>query len=200
MRTLLLLICLALPTPSSPQDSAKPASVQASPASRQQALTAALLGQWTGILEYRDYSEPADSAKRVQLPTWLTIRPAPEGVFFDYVYDDGPTKIVTEHNTLVLELAQARYRVMGTDAVLEQYAIAGAENLKDGHGVLILTGPGKDSGKPANRRITWTIRRNLLSWEEEVRPAGSNEPFVFRHRYTFTRAQSPATGTTDGKK
>lgn len=56
------------------------------------ALTAALLGRWVGVLEYRDYSEPPTSTKRVQLPAWLTIRPVPEGVFLESTYDDGPSK------------------------------------------------------------------------------------------------------------
>src|SRR3978361_1115424 len=33
----------------------------------------ALAGDWVGALEYRDYSEPPTSTKRVQLPTWLPI-------------------------------------------------------------------------------------------------------------------------------
>ena len=115
----------------------------------------------------------------------------------DYVYDDGPAKTVTEHDVLALDLAQSRYRVTGEKSV-EQYTIAGAETLKDGRGTLILTGSGNDNNKPAKIRTTWIIRCNLLSWEEEVRPAGSMVPFTFRHRYTFTRAQPPATDPASG--
>ncbi len=32
-------------------------------------LQPALSGDWVGVLEYRDYSEPAGSTKQVQLPT-----------------------------------------------------------------------------------------------------------------------------------
>src|SRR5579875_3976336 len=67
----------------------------------QPALTQALLGRWVGVLEYRDYSEPATSLKRVQLPTWLTVSTAAEGLATDYTYDDGPTKVVTSHSVLV---------------------------------------------------------------------------------------------------
>ncbi len=154
-------------------------------------LQAALLGNWTGVLEYRDYSEPSTSTKRVQLPTWLTIKKAPEGIFFDYVYDDGPNKVVSEHHAVVIDLKQNTYKVMSTDAVAESYIVAGADKLKNGRGELILTGDGKDADKPAQIRTTWTIRRNLLSWLEEVRPAKSDAPFVFRHRYTFVRAETP---------
>lgn len=143
------------------------------------------------MLEYRDYSEPATSTKRVQLPTWLNIRPATEGVFLEYTYDDGPNKTVFSHSALDVDLPKRTYKVLGTDAVLEAYTITNPETLKDGRGTLILTGPGTDNKLPAEIRTTWTIRRNLLSWLEEVRPAGSADPFTFRHRYTFTRADPP---------
>src|SRR5579875_307015 len=128
MRQWLLALCLV---PALVSNAQKPVSAPDLTLSQQQ-LTAALLGQWTGVLEYRDYSEPATSIKRVQLPTWLTIQPAPEGVFFDYIYDDGPGKTVLSHNALVIDLAKSLYRVVGTDAVTELYTIQGAETLKDG--------------------------------------------------------------------
>jgi hypothetical protein len=187
MRASVLALCLCM-SPAWAQQTA------VASATAQQQLTSALLGQWTGVLEYRDYSEPATSTKRVQLPTWLTIRQAPEGVVLDYIYDDGPNKTVFSHNALDVDLAKFLYRVVGTDSGIEQYSISGADTLKDGHGILTLLGKGKDAGKPAEVRMTWTVRRNLLSWLEEVRPEGSSEPFVFRHRYTFTRAQAPPSG------
>ena len=158
----------------------------------QAALTNALLGHWTGVLEYRDYSEPATSPKRVQLPTWLHIGTQPEGLRFEYTYDDGPSKVVFSNDTVVVDTGARTYRVMGTDNLAESYTMTGVETLKDGRGTLMLTGTGKDNDQLAEIRTTWTIRRNLLSWLEEVRPAGSTEPFTFRHRYTFTRAETPA--------
>lgn len=156
------------------------------------ALVAALLGDWTGVLEYRDYSEPANSTRRVQLPTWLSIRTAPEGLFFDYVYDDGPSKTEFSHSALVIDAGTRTYKVIGTDSVIENYVISGLEALQDGHGTLMLTGSGQDNRRPADIRTTWIIRRNLLSWLEEVRPSGSSEAFVFRHQYVFVRATAPA--------
>ncbi len=44
-----------------------------SPEPTKSALTQSLVGDWVGVLEYRDYSEPLTSTKRVQLPTWLQI-------------------------------------------------------------------------------------------------------------------------------
>ena len=58
---------------------AAPPPVAAAP-DAQAAITGALLGRWTGVLEYRDYSEPATSLKRVELPTWLIVSRAPDGL------------------------------------------------------------------------------------------------------------------------
>ncbi len=157
----------------------------------QAAITSALLGRWTGVLEYRDYSEPETSTSRVQLPTWLTVRQVSEGLAADYTYDDGPSKIVLEHSVLLLNTAAKTYTVLGSDETEQISTITGLDQLKNGLGTLILAGLGKDNNHPAEIRTTWTIRRNLLSWLEEVRSRGSSGPFVFRHRYTFTRAEPP---------
>ncbi len=187
-----LLLCFLLRVPQTAAPSVLPAVSAPALVATQEALTSALVGHWVGVLEYRDYSEPANSTKRVSVPAWLTIRKAPEGVFLETTYDDGPSKVLFEHEALVLDLAQGRYKVIGTDAVLQDWQISGAESLQNGRGQLILTGAGTDNNKPAEVRTIWTVRRNLLSWMEEVRPAGSTEPFVFRHRETYTRAETPA--------
>ena len=174
MRTLILLLTLA-----------------AASARAQSPLTAALTGRWTGILEYRDYSEPPSSTKRVQLPTWLTIVPAAQALNLQYTYDDGPSKIVQSTETLTLDTQKKTYTTQDAEHPPQSLTIAGLDQLKEGHGTLILTGPVTDNNKLADLRTTWTIRRNLLSWLEEVRPAGSADPFTFRHRYTFTRADPP---------
>ena len=181
-----LLVALAIGSASLQAQTAPPPAA-ATPA----ALTHAIIGRWTGILEYRDYSEPAASTKRVQLPTWLTISSAPEGVLLDYTYDDGPGKTVVSHSTLFIDTATGTYKVTDASAAPESSSIAGLGTLRDGLGTLVLSGQGTDNKLPAEIRTTWTIRRNLLSWLEEVRPSGSNAPFAFRHRYTFTRAEAP---------
>ena len=48
------------------------------------------------MLEYRDYSEPPTSTKRVKLPTWLTVEADGADLKFNYIYDDGPNKTVVE--------------------------------------------------------------------------------------------------------
>ena len=162
----------------------------------QHAVSAALVGKWAGVLEYRDYSKPESSTDRVQLPTWLTVASAHEGLYFDYTYDDGPAKVVSSHSTVLIDLGSNTYKVMSTDSVAETYTIAGDEKLRDGHGELVLSGPGTENGKPIDVRTTLRIGRNILTMLKETRPAGSAEPFAFRDRYVFTRATAPqATGT-----
>ena len=130
----------------------------------------ALVGSWTGTLEYRDYSEPATSTKRVKLPTWLTIEASGSDLRFKYIYDDGPSKTVTE-----------------TAAV--HFEASDVAQLREGRGVVTITVAGKDNDKPAQIRTTYRIGRNIFEVLEETAPEGQS--FAFRHAYTFVRATSP---------
>lgn len=154
-------------------------------------LRQALLGQWTGVLEYRDYSEPPGSTKRVQLPTWLTVTKEAGVLTEHFVYDDGPGKTVESSQTITLDVGSKTYTEQEASKPAQTSRVAGFETLKDGRGEIILLGHGLDNSKLAETRTTLTIRRNLLSWLDEVRPANTQEPFTFRHRYTFTRAVAP---------
>jgi hypothetical protein len=153
-------------------------------------LSQALTGNWTGLLEYRDYSEPATSTRRVQLPTWLSITPAGGRLVEHFIYDDGPTKVVDETLNVAFDVAAARYTITNDHHVAEVYKVAGLDSLHAGRGSLVITGPTLDNGRPAETRVTLTLRRNLLTWTEENR-AVATEPYAFRHSYTFTRAQPP---------
>ena len=163
----------------------------APPAQIESDLRAALVGQWTGFLEYRDYSEPDDSTKRVQLPTWLTITPDGPNLKQYFLYDDGPNKTVDETLNIGLNVAASTYTITNDHGHVETYRVTGYDGLHGGRGDLIITGPTIDNGRPAETRILLTIRRNLIAWTEENRPTAST-PYVFRHKYVLTRAQSPA--------
>ncbi len=150
----------------------------------------ALTGSWVGTLEYRDYSEPAGSTKRMKLPTWLHIEAAQANLRFLYVYDDGPAKTVSETEIVRIDPAAARYEVIDKDSkVKESYAIAGLAALRDGRGTLTLTGPGNESGAPVDVRTTIRIGRNIVEMTRET--ALSGQPFVFRHAYTMVRSTAP---------
>jgi hypothetical protein len=155
-------------------------------------LQQALIGNWTGVLEYRDYSEPPTSTKRVQLPTWLSITPANSSQTWHYVYDDGPTKTVEETDTITFDPLASTYTESDNNKPPRPFKVTGYPELRTGRGQLILLGVGTDNDKPAETRITLTLRRNLLTILEETRPANSTDPFAFRHSFTFTRATPPS--------
>lgn len=150
----------------------------------------ALVGSWVGILEYRDFSEPANSTKRVKLPTWLTVEAAGADLRFRYIYDDGPAKTVTEVELVRIDTAKSRYRVVGEDhQVKDEYAISGLESLRGGRGTLTLSGAGVEDDAPVEVRTTMRIGRNILEIVRETSLPG--QPFVFRHAYTMVRALAP---------
>lgn len=185
MRTLLLSAALAV------------ASSFAQPAVSQQPLSelaAALRGNWVGVLEYRDYSEPAGSTKRVDLPTWLSVS-GDAAQSWHFVYDDGPTKTVQEDDTVLFDIAKRTLSEASNGEAAQVYRVKGFDMLKAGRGTLQMVGSGTDSGKPAEIHLVLTVRRNLIEILEEVRPAGSTDSYAFRHLYRMVRAQAPAAPT-----
>ena len=160
-------------------------------------LTRALTGDWVGVLEYRDYSEPAGSTKRVQLPTWLSITGAGP-LTWRYIYDDGPAKTVEETDIVTFNPATSTYTETTNGKPAQTSTITGYDSLKSGRGVLILNRIATDNDKPAELRVTLTIRRNLLQMLEEVRPVGSTGAYTFRHNFTFTRATAPVVPAASG--
>ena len=101
------------------------------------------MGAWAGTLEYRDYSEPATSTKRVKLPTWLNVEPAAPDLGFRYIYDAGPTKTVKEISVIGVDPSRSLYTVSDSAGKLEDsYTIVGLAQLRSGHGILTLNGKG----------------------------------------------------------
>jgi hypothetical protein len=150
----------------------------------------ALLGAWVGTLEYRDYSEPATSTKRVKLPTWLNVEPAGTDLRFRYVYDDGPAKTVKEVSLIGIDTTGELYTVSDSAGKVEdRYTIVGLAQLRSGHGTLILNGRGTENQVAVVVRTTLRIGRNILEITRET--AAPGEPFAFRHTYTFVRATEP---------
>jgi hypothetical protein len=168
-------------------------AAQAVPSQLKSDLRAALLGDWVGVLEYRDYSEPATSTKRVTLPTWLSIADAEEGktLKWHYVYDDGPTKVVEETDIVTFDPLASSYAEADNGKPAQVFKAAGYDTLRSGRGTLVLTGAGTDNNKPSETRVTLRIDRNLIDILEETRAAGTSDRFVFRHAFRFTRATAP---------
>jgi len=169
-------------------------STQPSPLQTSNDLRLALLGNWVGVLEYRDYSEPPTSTKRVTLPTWLSISEAEPGktLKWHYIYDDGPTKIVEETDIVTFDPITSSFSEVDNGKPAQVFIATGYDTLHSGHGTLVMTGPGMDNNKPSETRVTIKITRNLISILEETRPVGTSDGFVFRHAFCFTRATAPS--------
>ncbi|MGA2134575.1 MAG: hypothetical protein ABSH50_19990 [Bryobacteraceae bacterium] len=151
----------------------------------------ALTGSWVGTLEYRDFSEPGSSTKRVKLPTWLRVEPAGGDLRFRYIYDDGPAKTVTETSLVRIDWGAARYIVLDEAGKVESnYTIAGLDQLRAGRGILTLAGKGIENDAPVDVRSTLRIGRNILEITRET--AAGGQPYTFRHAYTFVRSAAPS--------
>jgi hypothetical protein len=154
---------------------------QSSAMSREQVYSA-LIGEWTGTLEYRDFK----SNERVVLPTWLEVKPEADGksLQFRYTYDDGPTKTVTEQSTITIDPTVRRFTITSDrDRSSDTYQIDPGSGTKQIR--LTLTGAGQENGRAVDVRVTVTINRNLYQFRKETRAPG--EDFAFRDGYTFTK-------------
>ena len=164
---------------------------QRTPAPAAVGLSASLTGRWTGVLEYRDYKEPASSLKRVTLPTWLSIDEADGAESWHYIYDDGPGKVVDEDESVIFDVDHEACTIQTAGKPPRSYSVTGYNTLKSGRGTLVLDGTGTDSGKPSDMRLTLTVGRNIFSLLEEVRASGTQDAFAYRHLYRFVRAEAP---------
>lgn len=148
----------------------------------------ALVGHWVGALEYRDYR----SDKRVMLPTVLDVTAAPDAqsLTFQYVYDDGPGKIVKDRETVRIALGLHEYTVQDDDGSKTLYQIVKLDGfVETSSGTLSLSGPGIENGQKVEIRTNIRCGANSLTILRESRLPG--EEFKFRHEYSFERALAP---------
>lgn len=162
-----------------------PAEATTKPAAPTPSPSAPFVGNWQGQLEYRDYR----SNKRVQLPTVLHIQSISDGTLdFDYLFDDGPGKIVEDTSTIRIDAAANTWSIASPDDKTPDVAtISGLpEFTKAGQGTLVLSGSGTDNNLPARVRTTIAVTPDSLTITRET---ASGADFLFRHRYTFTRTR-----------
>jgi hypothetical protein len=156
---------------------------QASPSPK--ALHAALGGRWTGTLRYRDYQ---DSARFVSLPTVVQGTTATDSasVRLDFVYDDGPGKIVRSSDTFALN-AQARTLVWGSADGKHAPSRFAVRQFSGGDRMtLIVEMNGEDDDRKALIRETLTVDANELHIVKEVQ-FNADAPWLFRHEYSLSR-------------
>ena len=152
----------------------------------------ALAGAWVGALEYRDYS----SSQRVLLPTILDIRKAKgsPSLALHYIYDDGPTKVVQDNETVAVDPVAATYTTASDDGKQkDKDSVVGLDAfLKAGWGSLVHSGKGTENGKAADICTMLTVSTDSLTILKETRPHGGE--FQFRDQYKLTRVGPVTTG------
>jgi hypothetical protein len=146
-------------------------------------------GQWTGVLEYRDYQPPHG---RVALPTTLSVTPAPDApaMILRFVYDDGPHKTVKSTSRLTLDLAARRLTwsdegkpaTPGDTFTLTEASASGDR--------LVFYGQAIDDNKPS--RVRYTITTAPSSWRILKETTSDGPAFSFRHEYRFTHSSGPS--------
>ena len=142
-------------------------------------------GQWTGVLEYRDYQPPHG---RVALPTTLSVTPAPDApaLILRFVYDDGPHKTVKSTSRLTLDLIARRltWSDEGKPATAEDtFTLTEASANGDR---LVFSGEAMDDNKPS--RVRYTITTAAGVWRILKETTSDGPTFNFRHEYRFTHA------------
>jgi hypothetical protein len=147
--------------------------------------TAPWIGDWSGVLEYRDYKPPHG---RVSLPTKLSVTstPAePTTFLLRFVYDDGPGKIVKSASRLSLDLP-ARRLVWSSEGKpstpADIYELIESSPSGDR---LVFLGQSTDDDKPSRIRYTFTTAAN--SWRILKETTSDGPEFAFRHEYRLTK-------------
>ncbi len=145
-----------------------------------------LLGNWTGALEYRDFS----SNKMVKLPTTLTVTrgSAADSVSLAFTFEDGPNKIVKDTLDVAVDSASSHATITDSGNPASAYDVSGLDQFNK-TGEIILTKDGTDNDKPAKIRETIKLAKDKFDYLREVEPNGATS-FAFRHEYVFSRDPS----------
>ena len=131
-------------------------------------------GQWKGTLTYRDYG----TGRQVSIPSDLIVTQAAgdeTSWVFEYVYPKEPK--ANGRQTVRLEEGGA---VIDGERVVERTSLAGGA-LK-----VVTEKRGKDDGREAVFRHTYTFAASSFSVSKEVRHEGAAE-FFERSRYSWHR-------------
>jgi hypothetical protein len=151
--------------------------------------TRALIGDWTGTLEYRDYSND----KRVTLPTTLNAKASEDGnvATLKFRYDEGKGRFEEGLSTLQVDASHSKL-IWESDGgkTKSEYAFTGLETFNDkSEGQLILTGTGDENKLTVEIRQTITVKGEELTILRESKKPG--ETFAFRNTYKLRRVPKP---------
>jgi len=146
-------------------------------------LAAALVGSWSGTLEYRDFR----TDRRVTLPTTLVVA-SREGnaLTFDYTYDEGKGRFVRSSSVVTITTLPPTYRVQSSDGTNDTtFDASGLSDIRQGAGTVILSGRGRENERDVDVRTTVTITPSTLTMRRDTRR--QDEEWQFRNQYTLTR-------------
>ncbi len=132
----------------------------------------ALAGNWSGTLDYRDYS----SDSRATLPTLMTS----DGKALAWTFDDGPGKTVRSVERWDTA-ADGRSLTIAANARSETWRVAEARTAADGSLTLVLDGESLENDRRVIARKVLTRSATTLRISKMTRLAG--EPFLMRQSY-----------------
>ena len=140
-------------------------------------LTAALAGNWTGTLDYRDYGND----QRTSLPTLMNA----DGLNIAWTFDDGPGKTVRSAETWSFT-PDGKSLVIKGGKSSETMAIAEFRRGANGSITLVADGSGEENGRKVMVREILTRDGPVLRLTRMSRTAG--QPFIMRHSYQLRPA------------
>jgi hypothetical protein len=140
-------------------------------------LATGLAGDWAGTLDYRDFGDD----NRVILPTRMSAKTQGGGTHLDFVYDDGPGKLVKSSEAWDLS-EDGRVLTVDGEAyrVIERLGGQAPDDL-----TLVADGEGEENRVPVKVRLVLARRADLLTLSRLTRRDG--EPFLLRHADRLTR-------------
>lgn len=149
----------------------------AAPVDAMAALTAALAGNWTGTLDYRDYGND----RRVTLPTLMQAT----GLAIAWTFDDGPEKTVKDSERWFFSPG-GRALTITSGKSSETMVVAELRRSPSGALTLVADGNGTENGRKVIIRTILTRDRDVLRLTRMSRTAG--QPFIMRHSYQLRPA------------
>ena len=141
-------------------------------------------GEWTGVLEYRDYQPPHG---RVSLPTTLAVARATDAaaLILRFVYDDGPKKTVKSTSRLTLDLPDRRLTWSDEGKATQPEDTFTLTDASPDGTRLVFLGTQMDDNKTSRIRYTFTTAAN--SWRILKETTSDGPDFAFRHEYRLKK-------------
>lgn len=138
-------------------------------------LTAKILaGDWTGTLDYRDYSDDT----RETLPTLMQS----DGVVLTWTFDDGPGKTVRSSETWAFDATGQSLTITSGSNAPDKWRVVESRASSDGASVtIVLDGESIENGRTVIARKIVTRDGNRLRITKQTRVAGI--PFLMRQSY-----------------